>query len=62
MITDYIVDNFDTMIKLAVGAFIAFLIAIGFISFVVICYVLYEDWKGAKKNDRQKDSDRGSLS
>ena len=49
MITDYLIDNFETLIKLAVGTFCAFLIAIGFIMFIGICFVIYDDWKRSKK-------------
>lgn len=60
MITDYIIDKFEVMVKLAVGSFIAFLIACGFFAFVVICYVVVDDWKRSKKNE--KNTDRSSLS
>lgn len=49
MITDYIVDNFELLVKLVVGTFCAFLIAIGFIMFIGICFVIYDDWKRSKK-------------
>lgn len=49
MITDYIVDNFESLIKLAVGSFCAILIAIGFIGFFVICYVIFDEWKNRNK-------------
>ena len=49
MIADYLIDNFNDMVKLAVGAFIAFLIAIGFVMFICICYVIIDDWKRSKK-------------
>ena len=49
MITDYLIDNFETLIKLAVGTFCAFLIAIGFVMFICICYVIIDDWKRSKK-------------
>ena len=62
MITDYLIDNFENMIKLAVGAFIALLIATGFFAFCVICYVVIDDWKRSEKHGRKKNSDRGSLS
>ena len=62
MITDYLVDNFENMVKLAVGTFVAFLIAIGFLGFFVICYVIIDDWKRSEKHDRKKNSDRGSVS
>lgn len=62
MIADYLIDNFNDMVKLAVGAFIAFLIVCGFFAFVVICYVVIDDWKRSEKHGRKKNSDRGSLS
>ena len=62
MITDFIIDKFEVMVKLAVGTFCAFLIAIGFIMFIGICFVIYDDWKRRKKNDRKENTDRGSLS
>ena len=49
MITDYIIDNFESMVKLAVGSFIAIAIAVGFFAFFVICYTVIEDWKRSKK-------------
>ena len=61
MITDYIFDNFETLVKLAVGSLLAFLIATGVFAFAVICYVVIDDWKKEKKNN-DKNTDRGSLS
>ena len=49
MIVDYLADNFETMVKLAVGSLLALMIAVGFFAFVVICYVIIDDWKRGKK-------------
>lgn len=49
MIINYLADNFDTMVKLAVGSLLAIMIAVGFFAFVVICYVVIDDWKRSKK-------------
>ena len=49
MIIDYLANNFENMVKLAVGAFVALLLAVGFFAFVVICYVVIDDWKRSKK-------------
>lgn len=62
MITDYIIDKFEILVKLAVGTFCAFLIAIGFVMFIGICYVIYDEWKRSEKHGRKKNTDRGSLS
>lgn len=63
MIIDYLADNFETMVKLAVGSLLALMIAVGFFAFVVICYVVIDDMKKRrKKDDRKKSADRGSMS
>ena len=63
MIINYLADNFETMVKLAVGSLLAIMIAVGFFAFVVICYVVIDDMKKRrKKDDRKKSADRGSLS
>jgi hypothetical protein len=61
MITDYIIDNFEILVKLAVGTFCAFLIAIGLIMFIGICYVIIDDWKKRSKKN-EKNTDRSSMS
>ena len=42
-------QDFDRLVKLAVGSLFAIFIAIGVFAFIVICYVVIDDWKRSKR-------------
>ena len=60
---DYISDQFLNAVKIIVGSLFAIFIACGVMGFVVICYVIIDDLKKRRKKDgREKNTDRGSMS